>query len=347
MNRCLVQFTSRAGCTRLAARHSRAISWSRTIMSATATSLPKMSFKHYPSTSPHSPDVYSFFENKTSTWQYLVVDPRTSEAVIIDTVLDYNPASGHISTGTADGILAFIAERQIKVLRILESHAHADHLTASQYFKRKLATRHGNPIPICIGERIRTVQTTFAPIYGFDSSHLENTFDVYLKDEEEFNIGSLSCRVIYLPGHTPDSVGYLIAGSMFTGDSIFMPDVGSARTDFPGGSAKDLYSSMRRLMALPDDTNLFVGHDYPVERASEECMATVSEQLRLNRHTKLGTSEKMFTRFRDARDKVLGAPALIHPALQVNIRAGKLPPADSEGRVFLKVPLKVGDDVFN
>ncbi|KAI0769788.1 Metallo-hydrolase/oxidoreductase [Trametes elegans] len=283
-----------------------------------------------------TPTVYTFFEKATSTWQYIVVDPNTSDAVVVDPVLDYDPNAGSISTQTADGLISFIEHNNLRVTRVLETHAHADHLTAAQYLKQQLP---GN-VPVCIGKRITQVQNTFAPIYGLDPAMLDNTFDVYFDDNEEFKLGSLSCHIMHLPGHTPDHVGYVVGTAVFTGDSIFNPDVGSARADFPGGDVEQLYSSMQRLLALPEDYRLYVGHDYPQNR-DQTCFATVADQRMQNKHVKIGTPPSSFIQFRKNRDAVLGAPRLLHPSLQVNIRAGKLPPADDQGRIFLRIPLRV------
>ncbi|KAH9935608.1 Metallo-hydrolase/oxidoreductase [Fomitopsis serialis] len=331
--------------TPVAAR--RAYSTSQPLSAAAATSkqssaptpVPKVApaepWRRHISPDAATPTVYTFFEKITSTWQYIVVDPHTSEAVIVDPVLDYDANAGAISTGTADGLLAFAEVEGLKVRRILETHAHADHLTAAQYIKQEL----GGDIPVCIGKRISQVQKTFAPIYGLDDpSVFEKTFDCYFDDDEEFKLGQLSCCVIHLPGHTPDHVGYLIGKAVFTGDSIFNPDVGSARADFPGGNAEDLYASMQRLLSLPPDYRLFVGHDYPQNR-DHTCWSTVEDQRVANKHLKLGTDKSAFIEWREQRDAVLGAPRLLHPSLQVNIRAGRLPPADANGRVFFRIPI--------
>ncbi|CDO75679.1 hypothetical protein BN946_scf184941.g32 [Trametes cinnabarina] len=282
-----------------------------------------------------TPTVYTFFEKATSTWQYVVVDHSTSNAVVVDPVLDYDPNSGTIHTKTADGLVSFIEHNQLRVTRILETHAHADHLTAAQYLKQQL----NGDILVCIGQRITVVQKTFAPIYGLDYHSLENLFDVYFNDNEEFDLGFLRCNVMHLPGHTPDHVGYVIGKAVFTGDSIFNPDVGSARADFPGGDAEKLYESMQRLLALPEDYRLYVGHDYPQNR-DQTCFATVADQRVKNQHVKLGTPPSDFIQFRKQRDAVLGAPRLLHPALQVNIRAGRLPSPDEHGRIFLRIPVQ-------
>ncbi|PIL36237.1 hypothetical protein GSI_01899 [Ganoderma sinense ZZ0214-1] len=290
--------------------------------------------KHH-SQDAETPTVFSFFEPATSTWQYVVADTKTSEAVIVDPVLDYDPASGLVTTSTADGLVSFVEHNGLKVSKILETHAHADHLTAAQYLKHQLP----GDVPVCIGQRIRQVQNTFAVVYGIDSPSLVNSFDIYFQDDEEFALGSLSCRVVHLPGHTPDHVGFIVGKAVFTGDSIFNPDVGSARADFPGGNAELLYASMQRLLSLPEDYRLYVGHDYPIDR-DQVCFSTVADQRAKNMHVKTGVDSASFIQFRKQKDAVLGAPRLLHPSLQVNIRAGRLPSADMEGRVFMRIPVR-------
>ncbi|KAJ6499307.1 beta-lactamase-like protein [Mycena sanguinolenta] len=264
------------------------------------------------------PEVFSFFEKRTSTWlvlQYVVLDPVTKDAALIDTVLDYDPPSGRIATTTADGILAWIEKQGLNIKYILETHAHADHLTASQYYKKKFNA------PIGIGKRISMVQETFAPVYGFEPSAFEGSFDLLFEDDQQFKLGTtLDCRVIHTPGHTPDHVSYIIGESVFTGDSIFQPD------------------SMQRLMGLPDHYRLFVGHDYPDGR-SQLSVSTVGEQRRLNKHSKVGVTEAEFVDFRRTRDSVLGAPQLLHPSLQTNIRGGRLPSRDGSSGVWFKIPV--------
>ncbi|KAJ7462300.1 beta-lactamase-like protein [Mycena galericulata] len=241
---------------------------------------------------------------KRSRRQYIVSDPTTQDAALIDTVLDYELASGTVSTTTADEIITFIRKAGLNIKYILETHAHADHLIAAQY--HKIFSR-----PVGIGKRISIVQQTFAPVYGFDpSSSFVNALDLLFDDDEEFKLGSFTCRVIHLPGHTPDHVGYVIGGSVFTGDSVFQPDVGSARSDFPGGDARMLYTSMQRLMALPESFRLFVGHDYPADR-EPMAVSTVGEQLQSNKHSRKGISESDFVAFRNSRDSVLGASHLL------------------------------------
>ncbi|KAI0088029.1 Metallo-hydrolase/oxidoreductase [Irpex rosettiformis] len=281
-----------------------------------------------------TPAIFSFFEKATGTWQYIISDPQTHQAVIVDPVLDYDPASGTISTKSADDLLSFIEDKKLNVTHILETHAHADHLTSSRYLKSCL---HGTP-SIGIGARITQVQKTFAPVYGYDDpSIFENSFDIYWKDDEEFKLGGYNCRVVHLPGHTPDHVGYVFGSAVFTGDSIFNPDVGSARADFPGGNAKDLYSSMQRLLSLPEDSLLFVGHDYP---PNDTRTPLTSVAVREHQAVWKGKDEVSFVEWRQSRDATLGAPRLLHSSLQVNILGGRLPPQDQNGRRWLKTPVR-------
>ncbi|OBZ68276.1 Glyoxylase B2 [Grifola frondosa] len=338
--------------------------------------------QRYDSSDAITPTVYGFFEKETSTWQYVAVDPRTLEAVVIDPVLDYDPSSGKVSTSTADGLLAFMEHNNISVRRILETHAHADHLTAAQYLKQQL----GGDVAVCIGEKILQVQQTFAPIYGFDHAAFANTFDIFLKDDEEFKLGDISCRVMHLPGHTPDHLGYVMGKAVFTGDSIFnvsavierclraqnflaaltvmiKSPMSAPPVQISLEGVSNIYTpyafriavvavlvlplqsqSMQRLLSFPEDHRLFVGHDYPEDR-SPSCSATVAEQRASNKHMKDGTEETSFTQWRHDRDAVLGAPRLLHPALQVNVRAGKLPPRDAQGRLFLMTPVKVDPQI--
>ncbi|KAF7315705.1 Lactamase-B domain-containing protein [Mycena indigotica] len=269
-----------------------------------------------------------------SLQQYIVSDPVSRDAALIDTVLDFEPTSGAISTHTADKILSFIDAHSLNVKYILETHAHADHLTAAQYFRHKLPG-----VPVGIGARISQVQNTFAPVYGLDSKPdvFNGVFDLLFKDDEEIKLGSLICRVLHLPGHTPDHIAYLIGDAVFVGDSIFQPDVGSARADFPGGDPKALYSSMQRLMNLPATFRLFVGHDYPVDRA-ELCVSTVAQQRASNKHAKVGVSQEEFVQLRAERDAILGAPRLLHPSLQTNILGGRFP-RDENGKPSFKLPI--------
>ncbi|KAH8586591.1 beta-lactamase-like protein [Bisporella sp. PMI_857] len=302
----------------------------------------------------HKPEVISLFEPVTATWQYVVADPETRDAVIIDSVIDFNPVSNQISTETADRLLSLVSEKNLIVTRVLETHAHADHLTASTYLQQQLVNQ-GKPRPdIGIGACITQVQSTFARRYGIEDSELSNVFDKLFQDNEEFTIGKLNAKVLYLPGHTPDHVGYIIGENVFTGDSIFNPDVGSARADFPGGSAIALYNSARTLLNLPGHYRLYVGHDYPPESRAEndagvkyKPYTTVKEQKAENKHFKDGTTEEEFLKFRLERDSVLGEPRLLHQSLQWNIRAGKLPKPTAAGDICLHLPIKASKELIS
>ncbi|KAL3440418.1 beta-lactamase-like protein [Aspergillus insuetus] len=285
------------------------------------------------------PAIHNFFENKTGTWQYMVADPTTSEAAIIDAVLDYDPATREISTASADFLLSFIRRKNYKIAIIMETHAHADHLSAATYLQARLALEQGFRPPISIGARISEVQQLFGERYGIPADKYRDVFDKLFKDDETFTIGNLTATAMHLPGHTPDHMGYKIGDHVFCGDSIFHIDLGTARCDFPGGSAEMLFNSGRRLLDLPDHTKLWFGHDYPSEerKVPVPCM-TVSEHKSRNKHLKHGVTMEEFVAVRRARDAKLAAPNLLHPSLQINIRAGRLPqPA------VISFPLRVND----
>jgi glyoxylase-like metal-dependent hydrolase (beta-lactamase superfamily II) len=299
------------------------------------------------------PDVYTCFEPVTGTWQYLIADPQSHEAVIIDSVLDIDPGSNRISTESADKLLELVSKHSLLVSKIMETHAHADHLTAATYLQGQLVKLGQKRPDICIGKRIKVVQSTFCTKYGVSQAELGNVFDKLFDDNEEFSVGQIPAKVLYLPGHTPDHVGYIIGENVFTGDSIFNPDVGSARADFPGGSATDLYHSTQVLLSLPPNYRLYVGHDYPPESRSPaetgekiKAYTTVAEQKEQNKHVKAGISEAEFVKFRSERDAQLGEPRLLHQAMQFNIRAGHLPPPTASGDRLLHVPLKASKEVF-
>jgi glyoxylase-like metal-dependent hydrolase (beta-lactamase superfamily II) len=286
------------------------------------------------------PEIHTLFEPVTGTWQYVIADAAAKEAVVIDSVLDYDKETGVVSTRSADEILDLVANQGYTVSKILETHAHADHLTASRYLQHVLATRQSNNprSQVCIGERIKRVQATMSKIYGVPQTDLVNAFDHTFADDETFSIGSIQARVIHLPGHTPDHIGYIIGSNIFTGDSIFNPDVGSARCDFPGGSATDLYHSMQKLLAFPLHFKLFTGHDYPPENrdvspgehaAGSKAVpfTTVENQALRNKHVKVGTEMSDFVKWRSERDSGLAPPKLLAQAMQVNIRGGMVPKA--------------------
>jgi glyoxylase-like metal-dependent hydrolase (beta-lactamase superfamily II) len=290
-----------------------------------------------------APAIHSIYESKTGTWQYVVADPSSRKAVIIDSVLDFDPATSTISTSSADSLLDLVRKENYTVEKILETHAHADHLTASRYLQQQLGSRP----KISIGKRITSVQESWAEKYGVDKSELDGVFDHLFADDETFDIGEIEAKVLYLPGHTPDHVGYVIGSNVFTGDSIFNPDVGSARCDFPGGSATDLFTSTRKLLSLPEEYRLYTGHDYPSGGREAIPFTTVAQQKQSNKHVKTGTLEEDFVKWRSERDAGLGEPKLLNQALQVNIRAGRLPAENKNGLRFFKVPIKVPTDLFD
>lgn len=283
----------------------------------------------------HNPDVRGFFDPATHTVTYLVSDPETGMAAIIDPVLDYDQATARTSTGSIDTVMAALSEAGLSLSLVLETHAHADHLTAADHLRR------AEGVPIGIGEHITRVQASFAPLFGADDVALDgHAFDHLHADGARFALGSLTVEVLHTPGHTPACVTYRIGDAVFVGDTLFMPDYGTARTDFPGGDARTLYRSIQTLLALPPETRVFVGHDYlPQGRADYRFETTVAAQRADNVHVGAGATEAAFVAMREARDATLSAPQLILPSLQVNIRAGALPPVDADGRRYLKLPL--------
>lgn len=298
----------------------------------------------------HSPNiepiVQSIYEPVTGTWQYVIADPSTKAAIIIDSVLDFDKEDGIVGSGSADKLLDTIARNDYVILYILETHAHADHLSASRYLQNVLALRQPNRPKVCIGHRILQVQEHFGKMYSIPPVELENAFDCLLQDHEELNLGNLVIRVIHLPGHTPDHVGYIIGSNVFTGDSIFNPDVGSARCDFSGGSAKELFQSTQKLLNLPLHYRLYTGHDYPP--SDRQCspssgdlkavpFATVEKQQKENKHVKSGTVEAVFVTWRNVRDQSLQLPRLFHPSIRTNIRGGRLPKASEDDFKIVKV----------
>ena len=283
-----------------------------------------------------TPTVQAFFDEATNTISYLVSDPASGVAAIIDPVLDYDPAAARTSTASADDMLAAAAAQGLHVTWVLETHAHADHLSAAHYIREQTGAAIG------IGGRITEVQKVFGQL--FDATDVTDdgaVFDHLFADGERFAIGGLEAEVIHTPGHTPACVSYHIGDAVFVGDTLFMPDYGTARADFPGGDAATLYRSIQRILALPDETRLFVGHDYLPETGRTEFVweTTVGEERRANIHVGGGMSEADFVARRTARDAVLGKPKLILPSLQVNIRAGDLPPPEASGKRFLKLPV--------
>jgi glyoxylase-like metal-dependent hydrolase (beta-lactamase superfamily II) len=266
---------------------------------------------------------------------YVVYEKEGSPCAIIDSVLDYDPKSGRTRTDSADKVIDFVREKNLTVAWILETHAHADHLTAAPYLKKKLGGK------TAIGDHISAVQQVFKGIFHLESEFATDgsQFDHLLKDGEHFSIGALSANTMYVPGHTPACVAYQIADAVFVGDTMFMPDVGTARCDFPGGDAKTLYASAKKILSLPDETRLFMCHDYPPTDRPVAFETTVGEQRRKNIHVHDGISEAAFVDMRTQRDATLEMPVLILPAVQINIRAGDLPPAESNGVAYVKIPL--------
>ena len=282
-----------------------------------------------------SPDVRGFFDPATHTVTYLVSDPATGQAAIIDPVLDFDAPSARTSTRSIDAVMAALRSEGLKLALVLETHAHADHLTAAAHLRATTG------VSIGIGGRITQVQSAFGPLFGADDVRPNGAvFDHLYADGDAFALGDLTVEVIHTPGHTPACVSYRIGDAVFTGDTLFMPDYGTARTDFPGGDARTLYRSIQRLLTLPGETRVFVGHDYlPQGRSDYRFETTVAEQRAHNIHIGGAVSEDAFVAMREARDATLGAPQLILPSLQINIRAGDLPPPDANGQRYLRLPL--------
>jgi glyoxylase-like metal-dependent hydrolase (beta-lactamase superfamily II) len=279
--------------------------------------------------------VQAFFDPRTATISYVVSDAATRRAAIIDPVLDYDFKSGHTNTRAADEVLAYLRAENLDVQWILETHAHADHLSGARYLQEQVGGL------IAIGENIREVQATFKKIYNLERTFLPDgsQFDHLFKDGESFRIGGLEARALLVPGHTPADMAYLVGDAVFVGDTLFMPDVGTARADFPGGDARMLFRSIRRLLELPDETRIFVCHDYPPAPRKPAWQSTVAEQRVANIHVRDGVSEEQFVAMRTARDATLEVPTLILPSIQVNVRAGRLPPADANGIAYLRIPI--------
>ncbi|CCF39232.1 metallo-beta-lactamase superfamily protein [Colletotrichum higginsianum] len=292
------------------------------------------------------PIIHDIFESKTGTWQYVVADPVTKAAVIIDPVLDYDRTTQVISTSSADGLLSLIKTNGYTVSRVLETHAHADHLTAASYLQNRLTRAHelvqGHMPPIGIGKRISQVQDLFIQRYGVPSEETQGVFDQLFNDDEEFAIGDLRATALHLPGHTPDHLGYKIGDNVFCGDSLFHVDIGTARCDFPGGSANNLFHSGRRLLSLPDHVKLWTGHDYPPkDRAQPVAWMTVRDHKKHNIHLRDSITEEEFVARRKRRDASLGEPKLLHQSLQTNIRAGRLPQPTASGHRMFRLPVKL------
>ena len=283
------------------------------------------------------PAIQPFFDVVTGTITYIVFDVPGGHAAIIDPVLDYDPKSGRTHTALADQVISFITQQKLAVDWILETHAHADHLSAAHYLKSKLGGR------IAIGEHIKVVQNVFKGMFNLaaDFAVDGSQFDHLFADNEEFNVGQLTARALFVPGHTPADIAYQFDDAIFVGDTLFMPDVGSARCDFPGGDAEMLYQSVQRLFAFPDNTCLFMCHDYPPADRAPAWQTTVGSQRKNNIHLHNGVNQENFVKIRQARDATLDMPVLILPSVQVNIRAGEMPAAESNGVSYLKIPLNL------
>ncbi|MBZ0129010.1 MAG: MBL fold metallo-hydrolase [Rhodobacteraceae bacterium] len=283
-----------------------------------------------------SPEVKAFFDDATNTVSYVVIDPNSAKCAIIDSVLDFDYASGRTDTASADAIIAFVQESGLQVDWILESHVHADHLSAAPYLQAQLGGRIG------IGDRIRVVQDTFGKVFneGTEFQRDGSQFDALFKEGDSVHIGQMRVDILHTPGHTPACLTYVIGDAAFVGDTMFMPDFGTARVDFPGGSADDLYNSIQKILALPEATRIFVGHDYKAPGRDQYAWETsVAEQKARNVHVGAGKERADFIKTRTERDAQLAMPRLIVPSLQVNMRAGQMPPAEDNGVSYLKVPV--------
>lgn len=282
------------------------------------------------------PDIKAFFDEATFTVSYIVSDPETAYCVIIDSVLDYDPASGRTSTGSADAMIAYVEEKGLEPELILDTHVHADHLTAAPYLKAKFDAETG------IGDQVPIIQDTFGAIFNAEPDFKRDgsQFDYLFSDGAHFTVGNIPARVLHTPGHTPACSAYVIGDAVFVGDTMFMPDYGTARCDFPGGDARTLYRSIQKLFELPDETRVFVCHDYlPSGREQYVWETTIGEQKAKNVHVGGGVSEDDFVKMREEKDATLAMPTLILPSVQVNMRAGAFPPAEENGVSYLKLPL--------
>ena len=280
--------------------------------------------------------IEAFFDDASSTYSYVIYEADGGQCAIVDPVLDYNPAAGRTTTVQADRIIAFVREHRLQVQWLLETHAHADHLSAAPYLRRELGGK------IAIGQSICKVQNAFKALFNLEPEFCidGSQFDHLFAPDESFRIGNLKATALHVPGHTPADMAYLIGNDVIlVGDTMFMPDVGTARCDFPGGNANQMFASIHKLLAFPASVRLYVCHDYPPEGRAPECMTTVGEQRKNNIHVRDGIDENAFVEMRTRRDSGLGMPTLLLPAIQVNVRAGNLPPAEDNGVTYLKIPI--------
>ncbi|MBR7889146.1 MBL fold metallo-hydrolase [Marinomonas sp. A79] len=281
------------------------------------------------------PNVAAFFDKDSNTFSYVVKDPASSSCAIVDSVLDFDYASGGTSTTSADEIIAYVTDHKLKVEWLIETHVHADHLSAAPYIQKKVGGKIG------IGSHITTVQETFGTIFneGADFLHDGSQFDHLFTDGEQFMIGDMACTAMHTPGHTPACFTHVLGDAVFVGDTLFMPDAGSARADFPGGDAGTLFDSVQKILALPDDYRIFMCHDYCPNGRELEYQTTVKQQREENIHVKKDISKAAFIELREKRDATLAMPRLILPSLQINMRAGHMPAPEDNGMSYLKVPL--------
>ena len=282
------------------------------------------------------PTVKAFFDNDTNTVSYVVTDPQTRRCAIVDSVLDYDPKAGRTRHDSASQIVAYVQQEALTVDWLLETHVHADHLSAAPWIQEQVGGK------LAIGEHIRTVQDTFGKVFnaGTEFARDGRQFDHLFADGDTYQVGNIEARAIHTPGHTPACMSHVIGDAVFVGDTLFMPDYGTARCDFPGGDARTLYQSVQKLLALPDDTRMFLCHDYlPESRSEYQWETTVGDQRRDNIHVHEGVSEEEFVSMREKRDATLDMPRLILPSVQINMRAGHLPPEEDNGVSYLKIPL--------
>ena len=279
--------------------------------------------------------IKGFFDDQTSTISYVVHDNIEKKCAVIDSVLDFDYSSGDIDYVNADKIISYVDQNKLNVEWLIETHVHADHLSASPYIQKKLGGKIG------ISEKISDIQNIFGKTFnaGTEFQRDGSQFDKLFKDNDEYKIGNINCKVINTPGHTPACTAHVIGNSIFVGDTLFMPDLGSARADFPGGDARQLYRSIQKILSYPDHTRIFVCHDYPPSSREVKWSTTVGEQKENNVHVKTSILEDEFVKIREARDKTLNMPKLIIPSIQVNMRAGNLPPPEDNGSVYIKVPI--------
>ncbi len=283
-----------------------------------------------------TPDVKGFFDPETYTISYVVTDPDTKKCAIIDSLLDYDAASGRTHTASADQLIANVRERGLECEWVIDTHLHADHLTAAPYIRSQIGGK------TAIGDQISAVQKVFGSIFNAEQSfHTDGSqFDHLFSDGESYSVGNIEAKAIHTPGHTPACMSHLIGDALFVGDTIFMPDFGTARCDFPGGDAGTLFDSIQKLFALPDETRMFLCHDYKAPGRDEYVWeTTVGEQKRANIHVKTGTSREAFIEMRTARDATLDMPKLILPSVQINMRAGEMPPPEDDGKRYMKIPI--------